>query len=79
MAYCEGVGVVACPHASNLVGVLKGLVNEFEHADVAEVAVLVDGCRHPLDELEGSVVLVVLVEARGAGVLSAVLVYSSLP
>jgi hypothetical protein len=79
VAYCKCVRIVARAHTSNLVGVLKGLIDKLEHTDVAEVVVLMDGCRHPVEEFEGSVVLVVLVEARRAGVLSAVSVYSSLP
>ena len=46
-AYGECVRVVAGSHVADAVGVLDGLVDDLEHADVAEVVVGVDVCGHP--------------------------------
>lgn len=67
--YLECVRVIARPHRRDLVGVLDRLVDDLEHAHVAEGVILVDvGC-HPLKELERSFILIVHVEAGGRGIL----------
>ena len=69
VAYLEGVGVVARAHAGYLACILDRLIDELDHADVAEFVVLVDGLGHPLEPVQRAVVLEVLVEPGGVGVL----------
>jgi hypothetical protein len=47
-SYGECVRIVAGSHGAFGARVLDGLVNDFEHADVAEVGVGVDVGGHPL-------------------------------
>lgn len=69
-SYLECIGIVACPHRRDLVRVLERLVDDLDHAHVAEGVVRVDVLRHPLEKLERPFVLVVHIEAGGRGILN---------
>lgn len=60
------IGIVISDR-SGLAG--NGLVDDFEHADVAEVVVGVNKVRHLLEECIGPLVLVVLIEASASSEL----------
>lgn len=67
--YLECIRVVAREHAGRFACILGRFIDQLDHAHVAELVVLVDNLGHPLNPLQCAVVLEVLVEPGGVGVL----------
>lgn len=70
MTYRKCVWVVSRSHRSNIARILNGLVNQFQHADVSVVVVGMNEVRHPLEEFECALKLIVHVKAGGWRVLA---------
>ena len=70
ITYRECIRVVIRSHSSNIAGILNRLVDQFQHADVPEVVVSMDEVRHPLEEFERALKLIVNVKASDWCVLT---------